>query len=130
MNRRTYLKTVALAGAAGALPAAAPASTAVQLHVDLDVDPAKEKDLLVTFRTHFRPAITKQPGFVDVKLLKLVSAMVGSAPPNTSYRLLIIFQTEEQRKAWVATPTHQQVWPMMEANLKGSKFSAVLFQVV
>src|SRR5262249_6094193 len=119
MNRRTYLKTVALAGAASALPAAA--SGQVQLHVDMDVDPTKEKNLLATYRTHFRPAISKQPGFAEVKLLKLVSAMVGSAPANTSYRLLIIFQTEEQRKAWVATPLHQQVWPMMEANLKGSK---------
>src|SRR5215471_4857754 len=117
MNRRTCLKTVALGGVLPALPLAAQAAKPIQLHVDLDVDPAKEKDLLATYRGHFRPAISKQPGFVDVKLLKLVSTLAGNAPANTSYRLLLSFQTEDQRKAWVATPTHQKVWPMMEANL-------------
>ena len=130
MNRRTCLKTVALAGV-GALPVAAQKSKPpIQLHVDLDVDPSKEKDLLAAYRTHFRPAISKQPGFVEVKLMKMVSAVVGAPPAHTSYRLLISFQTEDQRKTWVATPTHQEVWPKMEANLKGDKYTAALFQVV
>jgi hypothetical protein len=128
MNRRTYLKALAAAGAAGALPAAA--GRPIQLHVDLDVDPAKEQELLSNYRGKFRPAIVKQPGFVEVKLMKLESAVAGQAPPNVGYRLLIGFQTEDQRKAWVATATHQKVWPTIQQTLRGSNVNAVLFQIV
>ena len=128
MNRRNYMKSVAAAAAASALPVSAAASP-IQLHVDLDVDPSKENDLVGTFHKIFHPTISKQPGFVEVKLLKLRQTMAGPAPVNASYRLLISFQTEEQRKTWVATADHQKVWPKMEANLKGAKFGAVLYDV-
>jgi heme-degrading monooxygenase HmoA len=92
----------------------------IELHVDLDVEPTKEKDLVSTFHTVFEPAISKQPGFVLVTLLKLRAAAV-------TYRLVISFETEEQRVAWVATADHQRVWPQMEKNLKGVKFTAALW---
>ncbi len=133
MNRRKYLQTMAAAGAVAAVDEAAGAAAAappIQLHVDLDVDAAKEKELVSNFQTIFKPTIRKQPGFVEVKLMKLRKAMKGSAPANTSYRLLISFQTEAQRVTWVATADHQRVWPSIEKNLKGEKFSAVLFDLV
>ena len=92
----------------------------IELHVDLDVEPTKEKDLVSTFHTVFEPTISKQPGFVLVTLLKLRTAAV-------TYRLVISFETEEQRVAWVATADHQRVWPQMEKNLKGVKFTAALW---
>ena len=92
----------------------------IELHVDLDVDPTKGKDLESTFHTVFEPTIRKQPGFVAVTLLKLRAAAV-------TYRLVISFETEEQRVAWVATADHQRVWPQMEKNLKGVKFTAALW---
>jgi heme-degrading monooxygenase HmoA len=126
MNRRTCLKAVAWAGAGVALPAAS--AEPVQLHVDLDVDPAREQELLTNFRSRFRPAISRQPGFVEVRLLKLDTVLEGQAPANTSYRLIISFHTEEQRKAWVATAVHQKVWPTIVGTLRGGRFSAVLFR--
>ena len=92
----------------------------IELHCDLEVEPTKEKALVNTFHTVFEPTIGKQPGFVSVTLLKLRAAKVG-------YRLVICFQTEEQRLTWVATDDHQRVWPQMEQNLKGSKFTAALW---
>ena len=129
MNRRKYIKTLAAAGAASAIPAAA-AVDPIQLHVDLDVEPTKQKDMVTSFHKVFKPVISKQPGFVDVKLLKLRSALKGDAPANAAYRLLISFRTEEQRKTWVATDDHQRVWPSIEKNLRGGKFGAVLYDVV
>jgi len=120
MQRRTCLATLAAAGAALAAPAANP----IQLHVDLDVDPAKEKDLVAAFRKVFRPAINQQPGFVSVRLLKFRQAVVGPAPANAPCRLVISFQTEEHRQTWVASDDHQRAWPAIEANLKGSKVTA------
>lgn len=100
----------------------------IQLHVDLEVDPAKEADLVKTFKSVFKPTISKQPGFVDVKLMKLRSVPVGT-PPATKWRLLISFTTEELRLKWVATDDHQRVWPQMEKNLTGKKFSAALYDL-
>lgn len=128
MNRRQHLKTLALGTMSAALPAAT--GHPIQLHVDLEVDPARESELLAVFKDHFQPAISHQPGFVEVRLLKLVAAMSG--PPllgNYNYRLVISFETEDQRKAWVATPEHQKIWPAVAANLKGAKFSSALYEI-
>ena len=128
MNRRNALKALAGAGAAQTLAAQAPRP--IQLHVDLDVDPAQEKEMVANFRRVFRPVIVKQPGFVSVRLLKLREALKGSAPANASYRLVISFQTEEQRKTWVATDDHQRVWPSIEKTLRGEKFTAILYDTI
>ena len=56
MKRRTYLKTMLAAGAGSAAAQAADAARPIQLHVDLAVDPAKEKEMLHNFETIFRPA--------------------------------------------------------------------------
>jgi antibiotic biosynthesis monooxygenase (ABM) superfamily enzyme len=96
------------------------AGNPIELHVDLEVEPTKEKDLVSTFHTVFEPTIRKQPGFVSVALLKIRGAAIA-------YRLVISFETEEQRIAWVATGDHQRVWPQMENNLKGVKFTAALW---
>jgi len=129
MNRRKSITTIAAATLSAAVPATA-ASTGIQLHVDLNVDPAKEKELVRNFDSTFQPTIRKQAGFIDVKLLKLRSVPKGSGPANTNYRLLISFQTEEQRLKWVASVDHQRVWPTIEKNLRGEKLSAVLFDLV
>ena len=131
VNRRNSLKALA-AAAALALPAAEAAGAAnpIQLHVDLDVAPGKDKTLEANFQKIFRPTIGRQPGFVEVKLLKFRKAMMGEGPRNSSYRLLISFQTEEQRVTWVASGDHQKAWPTIEAQLKGAKFSAWLYDVV
>ena len=129
MTRRKNLKTIAAVALGGATPAAA-AVTPIQLHVDLDVDPAKEKTLVQTFKTTFRPAMSKQPGFVDVKLMKLRSAPAGKAPVKVNHRLIISFETEEQRIAWTKTDIHQVVWPQMQKNFRSQNFNAVLFDLI
>jgi heme-degrading monooxygenase HmoA len=119
-----------LAAASASSGALAAAGHPIQLHVDLEVDPAKEKDLAATYEKTFHPAIRKQPGFVDVKLMKLRSTLGGTAPAHSNYRLLISFQTEEQRKAWVATELHQKVWPQMESNLKSKNYNVLLYDPI
>ncbi|MBK5292115.1 MAG: hypothetical protein JJE04_10615, partial [Acidobacteriia bacterium] len=129
MNRRNSLKTLAALGAGAALPAPA-AGHAIQLHVDLEVDPAREKDLVANFKTTFQPTIRKQAGFSDVRLLKFRKSMHGDAPAKSFYRLLIAFESEEHRMAWVASADHQRVWPTIEKTLKGAKLVAWLYDIV
>jgi hypothetical protein len=130
MKRRTYLKTM-LAANAGALAAgAADAAHPIQLHVDLTVDLAKEKEMLKNFETVFRPAASKQPGYIDVKMLKLRSAVQGQAPAGVNYRFSLTFPNEELRQKWVASEVHQKVWPTIENTLSTKNYTVLLFDVV
>ena len=73
------------AGASAAGTLAAGPGHPIQLHVDLAVDPAEEKEMLHNFETIFRPEAAKHPGYpgyIDVKMLKLLklrTALQGSA---------------------------------------------------
>ncbi|SPF53552.1 conserved exported hypothetical protein [Candidatus Sulfopaludibacter sp. SbA4] len=135
MKRRTYLKSV-LAGAASlaaagpaTLNAAPGASGKIQLHVDLSVDPAKEQEMLHNFQTVFRPAAAKQPGYVDAQMLKLHSALQGSTPAGLNYRFALTFASEDLRQKWVASATHQKVWPTIEKTLSSTNYTVLLFDV-
>lgn len=128
MKRRTYLKTM-LAGAGSTAGRGASTARPIQLHVDLSVDPAKEQEMLKNFRTVFRPAASKQPGYIDVKMLKLRAALQGEAPGGANYRFQLTFQSEELRKQWVASATHQKVWPTIENTLKSKNYTVLLYDV-
>jgi antibiotic biosynthesis monooxygenase (ABM) superfamily enzyme len=129
MKRRIYLQTI-LAGACAMAARAASKDRPIQLHVDLSVDPGQEREMLHNFHTVFRPAARKQPGFVDVKMLKLRSPLAGAAPAGANYRFELTFAREEQRQAWVATATHQQVWPTIEKTLASKNYTILLYDEV
>ena len=129
MNRRKCLTALAAALPAARLAKGA-AAPPIQLHCDLQLDPAREKEMLENYRKVFRPIISKQPGFVSVTLLKLKIERQGKAPAGCSYRLIISFQTEDQRLKWVASDAHQKVWPSVENTLVGPKFTALLYDPV
>lgn len=129
MKRRTYLKAALAALPAGTVAAAAPAGgkPGIQLHLDLAVDLSREKEMLKTFRETFRPAASKQPGYVDVQMLKFRTAVMGKPPGDANYRFVLTFESEELRQKWVATSTHQQVWPAMEKFFKHKNYNVLVF---
>ena len=129
MNRRNYLTAMVAALPATRL-AKGTAAPPIQLHCDLQLDPAREKEMLENYRKVFRPTISKQPGFVSVTLLKLKIERQGKAPAGCPYRLIISFQSEGQRLKWVASDAHQKVWPSVENTLVGPKFTALLYDPV
>ncbi len=92
------------------------------LHVDLSVKPGMTKALESTYRDVFVPAISKQAGFSETKLLRAISSEAHS------HRLVIAFELEELQKKWVATDLHQEVWPKMDANM--SQFSVHYYETV
>jgi hypothetical protein len=130
MKRRTYLKTMLAAGASAAGVKAAGPGHPIQLHVDLAVDPAKEKEMSHNFETIFRPEAAKHPGYIDVKMLKLRTAVQGSAPVGVNYRFSLTYQSEELRQKWVASPEHQRVWPTIENTLSSKNYTVLLFDVI
>jgi heme-degrading monooxygenase HmoA len=128
MKRRSWLTTI-LAACVASPGRAAKSDHPIQLLVDLSVDPAKEQEMLHNFHTIFHPAASKQPGFIDVKMLKLRAALQGSAPAGANYRFELTFASEELRKQWVATPAHQKAWPTIENTLKSKDYTVLLYEV-
>lgn len=102
----------------------------VQVHVDLAVDPVKEQEMLGYFQTVFRPAAMKFRGYVDVRLLKLIAAPVGTAPVGINYRFAITYENEDLRQKWVTSEIHEDVWGGMEQMLSSSNYTVLLFDVI
>ena len=112
MKRRSYLKTLLAAGAgAASLPAQTKsAKNPIVLYVDMQVDPAKEQEMIRNFHTIFKPEAVKHPGYIDVKILKLRSALMGKAPAGMNYRFQLTYASEELRQKWIAVSgAHQSV---------------------
>lgn len=61
------------------------------------------------------PAMTVQQGYLSSKLLRLYSENLAKeieAEPTTfNYQIQISFDTEANRRKWVASPQHQIAWP-------------------
>ena len=116
--------------AAGAVSLAAKGATTtrpIQLHCDLDVDPKREQEMLDNFEKIFKPVAKKQPGFIDIKMLKLQSAIRGAAP--LKYRFELTMESEDLRQKWIATPAHAKAWPTIENTLRNKDFSITVFDV-
>ena len=131
MKRRSYLSAM-LAGLAGFKAAnAQKAKNPIVLNCDLSVSPAKEQEMLRNFHTIFKPAAEKFPGYIDLKMLKLRSAIQGSAPPSINYRFQLTYESEEARQKWVHSDIHQKVWPTVENTLSNkSDYPVLLFDSV
>jgi hypothetical protein len=120
-----------LAAAAGLKGASAQtAKNPIVLYVDLSVDPAKEQEMIHNFKTVFKPAATRFSGYVDVKMLKLRSALQGTAPAGVNYRFQLTYESEELRQKWVASDVHQKVWPTIENTLASKNYQILLFDAV
>jgi hypothetical protein len=135
MKRRSCLKALLAAAGATVLPvvAFADAETSgdrpIQLHADLAVDPAKEQEMLEFFEKKFRPAAAQQPGYIDLRMLKLKSTLRGAAPPGTNYQFVLTFSSEALRQKWIATELHKQLWPIIEGSLTDKNYSRLLYEV-
>ena len=105
-------------------------SRSIRLFVDMAVDPAKEQEMLRHFETVFQPTAKVFPGFIDVKMLKLRSALAGSAPAGVNYRFELSYESEELRQKWIASDIHAQVWGAMEKMLSSPNYTVLLFDVV
>jgi len=122
MNRRKAVTAALASLTALSAQSKKAADKTIQLHVDMMVDPAKEKELKI-----FKPAMAKQPGYIHVYMLKLREAKAGKAPEGSNYRLVINFRSEEDRLNWVKSNDHQSAWPTIEGTFKVKSFTAVLY---
>ena len=78
------------------------------LFVDIRVKPGFQSLLETTYTGVFLPAISSQPGFGAVELLRANRA-------DDEYRLGIAFESHALQQKWVASELHQRVWSQIEA---------------
>ena len=136
MNRRGILRTAfaAIAAAAGAARNAPPAwanTRHIRLYVEMDVPPAREREMLDAFHNTFVPEAVKHEGYIRVKMLKRRTVIQGSTPPAHNYRFELEFESEELRQKWIASAGHQRVWPLVERTMTTQKnYPVVLYDEV
>jgi hypothetical protein len=136
MHRRGLLRSafVAVAAAVGAVPFAARARAQtkhIRLYVEMDVPPAREREMLDTFHNVFVPEAVKHEGYIRVKMLKRRAIVQGDAPAAHNYRFELEFESEELRQKWIASDAHQRVWPLVERTMKTLKdYPVVLYDEV
>jgi hypothetical protein len=133
MHRRGILRSIAaaVAAAAGAIrlvPAARAQTRHIRLYVEMDIDPAQEREMLDLFHNQFVPEAVKHQGYMRVKLLKRRTILQGTAPADHNYRFELEFESEELRQQWIASPGHQRVWPPIERFIKTKvRYPVVLY---
>jgi hypothetical protein len=93
----------------------------IRLYVEMDVAPAREKEMLEIFHDVFVPEAVKHPGYIRVKMLKRRAVLQGTAPPQHNYRFELEFESEELRQQWIASAGHQRVWPPVERMMTTQK---------
>ena len=136
MNRRGILRTALVSTAAalgiGRFAASARAQTKhIRLYVEMDVPPAREREMLETFHNTFVPEAVKHEGYIRVKMLKRRTIIQGTAPVAHTYRFELEFESEELRQKWIASAGHQRVWPLVERTMKIQKdYPVVLYDEV
>jgi hypothetical protein len=136
VHRRGLLRSAVVAAAAALgfgrfAPRAAANERHIRLYVEMDVAPAREREMLETFHSVFVPEAEKHPGYVRVKILKRRAILQGTAPASHNYRFELEFESEELRQKWIASAAHQRVWPLVERTMTTLKnYPVVLYDEV
>ncbi len=76
--------------------------------VTLGVPAGRQEELAAFFREEYRPAMSRQAGFLAARLLKVA----GTAE---EVQLELEFASEEQAAAWRASPEHARLGPRLKA---------------
>lgn len=90
----------------------------ILLQIYFEISKEKENDFEQMYSESYVPALQKQPGYIESKLLKLfpseVSEEIEAAYTEFNYQMELVFDTEENRRRWVKSKEHSVVWPLAE----------------
>jgi antibiotic biosynthesis monooxygenase (ABM) superfamily enzyme len=88
----------------------------MQLQIYFDVAVERAQDFERMYRETYVPALRKQQGYIRSTLLRLfppaISAEIEAAATEFNYQIELVFDTEANRRRWVASPEHQAAWPL------------------
>jgi mannose-6-phosphate isomerase-like protein (cupin superfamily) len=99
---------------------------AMALQMDFVVTKENAEAFEKMYYSVYVPAMTVQQGYLGSKLLRLfpeaLSKEIQAEPTTYNYQIQISFDTEENRRKWVASSQHQIAWPSAVALAKEYKW--------
>jgi mannose-6-phosphate isomerase-like protein (cupin superfamily)/heme-degrading monooxygenase HmoA len=88
---------------------------AMSLQMDFIVPKENGEAFEKMYYSTYVPAMKIQRGYLSSKLLRLfpenVAKEIQAEPTTYNYQIQIVFDTEENRKRWVASDQHKIAWP-------------------
>jgi antibiotic biosynthesis monooxygenase (ABM) superfamily enzyme len=105
-------------------PSAKPKAIALQMDFVVPKENAETFEKMYT--SIYVPAMTVQQGYLESKLLRLfpdtLEKQIQGEPTTYNYQIQISFDTEENRRKWVASPQHLIAWPAASGLAKEFKW--------
>jgi mannose-6-phosphate isomerase-like protein (cupin superfamily) len=105
-------------------PSAKPKAIALQMDFVVPKENAEAFEKMYT--SIYVPAMTVQQGYLESKLLRLfpdtLEKQIQGEPTTYNYQIQISFDTEENRRKWVASPQHLIAWPAASGLAKEFKW--------
>ena len=99
---------------------------AMVLQMDFVVDKENAEAFEKMYYSIYVPAMVVQDGYLSSKLLRLfpddLAKEIQAEPTTYNYQIQISFDTEENRKKWVASDQHQIAWPAASGLAKEFKW--------
>jgi len=88
------------------------------LQIYFDISEGQANEFEEMFRNEYIPALKKQTGYIRSTLLQIfpreTAIEIEASPTDFNYQIELIFDTEENRRRWVASDEHDVVWPKAE----------------
>ena len=85
------------------------------LQIYFKVSDGKGEAFEAMYEEVYVPAMRKQKGYLGSNLLRLfpseVHSEIEAEDTEFNYQMELTFDTEENRRAWVASDEHQVAWP-------------------
>ena len=92
------------------------------LQIYFDVSEDRQADFERMYAQVYVPALRKQKGYQRSTLLRLfppqLAQEIEAAPTEFNYQMELVFDTEENRRLWVASEEHRAAWPQAQAMAK------------
>ncbi|MFC4094939.1 cupin domain-containing protein [Euzebyella saccharophila] len=99
---------------------------AMALQMDFVVEKENARKFEEMYHSIYVPAMLVQDGYLSSKLLRLfpeeVARGIEAEPTAFNYQIQISFDTEENRRKWVASAQHQIAWPAASSLAKEFKW--------
>ena len=99
---------------------------AIALQMDFIVPKENAAAFEKMYYSIYVPAMIVQQGYVGSKLLRLfsddIAKTIQAEPTNYNYQIQISFDTEENRRKWVASEQHKIAWPAASGLAKEFKW--------
>jgi mannose-6-phosphate isomerase-like protein (cupin superfamily) len=100
---------------AGTTQAAPAAPKGMSLQMDFQVAEADAAAFEKLYAETYVPAMKLQQGYIGSRLMKIFPAdmekRIEGEATNYNYQMQLFFDTEVNRRKWVASPQHQKAWP-------------------